>query len=281
MKMYKLLAADFSRLWKNKIYLLCLIFLPLCCLFFSRATYYTALQKAGSDPLYVEDMLFNLLPLFDFVCVFVIVWFLGTEFDENTIRNKLIVGHTRTAVFLSEFVVCLTASLLLLALTLIVSGVCGIVFFKTFLCTSAALLYLLLCCVLLTAVLTAFAVGIGMNVHSKAASLAISLGLFFLLFFLASGCGNALAEPPTTYSDITVSVENGVQLGEEIDNPAYIEGYKRTLCELLYDALPTGQSFQLSSLELERTSRFAPFSLALLALFTAVGMPLFGRRDLR
>lgn len=279
--MRKLLAADFSRLWKNKTYLLCLILLPLCCLFFGAATYQTALQKAGSDPLYVEDLLFNMLPLFDFVCVFVNVWFLGTEFDENTIRNKLIVGHTRTAIFLSEGLVCLTASLLLLAVTLTVSGICGVVFFKVFLCTPAGILFLLLCCVLFTAVLTAFAVGIGMNIHSKAASLAISLGLFFLLFFLASGCGNALAEPPTTYSNITISVENGVQLGEEIDNPAYIEGYKRTVCELLYDALPTGQSFQLSSLELERTSRFAPFSLILLALFTAIGMPLFCRRDLR
>ena len=43
------------------------------------------------------------------------------------------------------------------------------------------------------------------------------------------------------YSDVVITVENGVQFGDLIENPAYIDGMQRTVYELIADILPTGQ----------------------------------------
>lgn len=37
--------------------------------------------------------------------------FVGTEYSDGTIRNKMIIGHTRTCIYLSNLIVCSTAGL--------------------------------------------------------------------------------------------------------------------------------------------------------------------------
>ena len=48
--------------------------------------------------------------------------YLGTEFSEGTIRNKLVTGRSKTAVYLSSLLACMTASVLLAALYLALVG---------------------------------------------------------------------------------------------------------------------------------------------------------------
>ena len=53
------------------------------------------------------------------------------------------------------------------------------------------------------------------------------------------------------YSDVIITAENGVQFGDLIENPAYIDGMQRTVYELIADILPTGQVIQMNNLELK------------------------------
>ncbi len=277
--MRKLLSANFSRLWKEKTFWLAAAFMTIGSACFSWMSYHTAMKNTGAE-FYIEDMMFNMLPMMGFVFVFFISMRLGTEFDEHTIRNKLIVGYNRTQVYFAEYITCLIASLILFAGMILFSTVSGWFFFRKLQFGWQEVLFLLLCCILIAAVFSAMSVAICMNVHNKAVSLVASLIFMFAILLLASFCINALAEEPTTYSYVSITMD-GVQFGDLIDNPAYIDGVQRTLYEFIADLLPTGQTIQLNNLDYERAARWPMLSIIMLVIATFAGYFSFSRHDIR
>lgn len=277
--MRKLLSANFSRLWKEKTFWLAAAFMTIGSACFSWMSYHTAMKNTGAE-FYIEDMMFNMLPMMGFVFVFFISMRLGTEFDEHTIRNKLIVGYNRTQVYFAEYITCLIASLILFAGMILFSTVSGWFFFRKLQFGWQEVLFLLLCCILIAAVFSAMSVVICMNVHNKAVSLVASLIFMFAILLLASFCINALAEEPTTYSYVSITMD-GVQFGDLIDNPAYIDGVQRTLYEFIADLLPTGQTIQLNNLDYERAARWPMLSIIMLVIATFAGYFSFSRHDIR
>ena len=83
------------------------------------------------------------------------------------------------------------------------------------------------------------------------------------------------------YSDVVITAENGVQYGDLIENPAYIDGMQRTVYELIADILPTGQVIQMNNLEFERAARWPIFSLIMLIIATIAGYLPFRKSDIR
>ena len=278
--MRKLLTASFSRLWKEKMFWIAFVFMSIGSACFSWMSYNTAMKNTGIE-FYVEDMMFNMLPMIGFVFVFFISMRLGTEFDEHTIRNKLVVGYNRTQVYFAEYITCMTASLILLVVMLLCSTLSGWFFFRKFQSGWMEVAFLLLCCVLMTSVFSAMSVGICMNVRNKATSLVASLVFLFAILLLASFCINVLAEEPMAYSSISITVEGGVQFGDLVENPAYIDGFQRTIYELIADILPTGQTIQLNNLDYERAVRWPLLSVIMLLVSTFAGYLPFRKRDIR
>lgn len=277
--MRKLLAANFFRLRKDALFKVALLSVLLCSLLGVWMCYNGS--KMDLDTIYyVEDMLFNMLPAIGFVLAFFLSLHMGVEMDEHTIRNKLIVGHTRCEVFFAQYFSSLAAALILLLALLLPAGAAGLILFGRALLTGTNLFYLIFCCMLFTAVFSAMFTAISMNTSSRAAAMALCVLFLLGLFLLSSYCGNALFEPETTYSSVSISVDE-IQYGELIHNPAYVSGLQRTIYEWIYDALPTGQCIQIHDLNMERAGRWPLLSLALLMLFTFAGYLPFGRRDLK
>lgn len=277
--MRKLLSTDFFRLWREKMFWLATAAVTAGSALFAWMTYNTS--KGYDDIVYTaEDLLFNLLPAFGFVCAFVLSFWLGAEFDDHTIRNRLIVGHTRTGVYFSKFLTALSACIIMLFAMLAVSGVMGYLFFGKHMLGWTELAFIALCCVLMAAVFSAIFVGIGMNVNGRAAAITVSVLLMFAMALLASFCINALMEEPTSYSYVTITMD-GVEFGELQDNPAYVSGFKRTVYELIADLLPTGQAIQLHNNSYDRMLRWPLLSLIMLAVTTAAGYLPFRIRDIK
>ena len=109
----------------------------------------------------------------------------------------------------------------------------------------------------------------------------LSIVFLFAILILASFFVNALEEGPVVYSDVVITAENGVQFGDLIENPAYIDGMQRTVYELIADILPTGQVIQMNNLEFERAARWPVFSLIMLIIATVAGYIPFRKRDIR
>lgn len=275
--MRKLLAASFSRLWKEKIFWFVFLIMSIGSVCYNWIGY----NEINNPQIYVEDMIFCMLPMSGFVFALFISMRLGTEFEEHTIRNKLVVGYNRTQVYFAEYITCMVASIILLGIMLLFSMSFGLLLSLEFQSDWNELVLLLFCCAMIASVFSAMFVGISMNVGSKATSLVVSIVFLFAILLLASFCINALAEAPMVYSNVTITVEDGVQFGDLIENPAYVDGTQRTVYELVADILPTGQSIQLNNLEFERAVRWPVFSLIMLVIATVAGYVPFRKRDIR
>lgn len=275
--MRKLLAASFSRLWKEKIFWFVFLIMSIGSVCFNWIGY----NEINNPQIYVEDMIFCMLPMSGFVFALFISMRLGTEFEEHTIRNKLVVGYNRTQIYFAEYITCMVASIILLGIMLLFATVFGLLLSLEFQSGWMEIVFLLFCCVLIASVFSAMFVGISMNVGAKATSLVVSIVFLFAILLLASFCINALAEEPMAYSNITITVEDGVQFGDLIENPAYVDGTQRTVYELIADILPTGQTIQMNNLEFERAVRWPVFSLIMLVIATVAGYIPFRKRDIR
>ena len=275
--MRKLLAASFSRLWKEKIFWFVFLIMSIGSVCFNWIGY----NEINNPQIYVEDMIFCMLPMSGFVFALFISMRLGTEFEEHTIRNKLVVGYNRTQIYFAEYITCMVASIILLGIMLLFATVFGLLLSLEFQSGWMEIVFLLFCCVLIASVFSAMFVSISMNVGAKATSLVVSIVFLFAILLLASFCINALAEEPMAYSNITITVEDGVQFGDLIENPAYVDGTQRTVYELIADILPTGQAIQLNNLEFERAVRWPVFSLIMLVIATVAGYIPFRKRDIR
>ena len=275
--MRKLITASFSRLWKEKIFWFVFLIMSIGSVCYNWIGY----NEATKVQIYVEDMIFCMLPMSGFVFALFISMRLGTEFEEHTIRNKFIVGYSRTQVYFAEYITCMAASMILLGIMLLVSTSFGLLLSLEFQSSWHELVLLIFCCVLIASVFSAMFTAISMNVGSKAASLVVSIAFLFAILLVASFCINALAEEPMTYSNIVITAEDGVQFGDLIENSAYIDGTQRTVYELIADILPTGQTIQLNNLEFERAARWPVFSLIMLIIATVAGYLPFRKRDIR
>lgn len=93
--MLKLLYSGFQRLFKNKLLLICSAVVFALSLF-AGGQIVRSSQKIYVDAQYfMEDTLFVTLPYMAFYCATFVSLFLGIEYEQGTIRNKLLVGHTR------------------------------------------------------------------------------------------------------------------------------------------------------------------------------------------
>ena len=275
--MRKLLTASFSRLWKEKIFHFAILIMSIGAVCYNWFSY----NEVTNPQIYIEDMIFCMFPMSCFVFSLFISMRLGTEFEEHTIRNKLMVGYNRTRVYFAEYITCMAASMILMGIMLLFSMSFGLLLSLEFHSDWHELVFFFFCCAMITSVFSAMLVGISMNVGSKATSLIVSIIFLFALILLSSFCINALSEDAMTYSNVTISVEEGVQFGEMIENPAYVEGTRRTVYELIADILPTGQAIQINNLNFERAARWPLFSLIMLIITTVAGYLSFSKRDIR
>uniref|UniRef100_UPI0040573543 hypothetical protein n=1 Tax=Agathobacter sp. TaxID=2021311 RepID=UPI0040573543 len=254
--MRKLLSANFSRLWKSIFFWGAMVATAIGSMTFCFLDYHKSLDNLAAI-LSVESSLFNFLPIIAFACAAFINQELVTEFDSNTIRNKLIVGHTRFEVYFTNFITYVLSSVLLLCVMLVISVITGYLCFGHFALDAPQLMILLLSCALIVMIYAAICMTVGMNIDSKYISVIsnmILLGLQFLAAYLQS----TLAE-----ADM------------------HINGIGRNVAEFVFDLLPTGQAIQMIEMNFERYIRWPWLSIGVLIVVTVIGYIPFRKRDIR
>lgn len=279
--MRKLLSANFSRLWKDKIFWLCmgamLIYSVVYMLNGSRqATIDLAEYNYSIDKYY-----FHFALVIGAFCALFSSMFLGTEYSDGTIRNKIVIGHTRINIYIADLITSFTATLLIM-LVWLMGALVAIPALGVWEMGIPNLLAYLFIAVMFEAALSAIFTFICMQSTNKAMTVMISILLFLGLLVFASMTDNALNEPEMT-SGVQITA-NGMEMSEPAPNPNYVSGVTRTIYEWIVDFLPTGQGLQMWQLKIGNAARMVRMlvsSVAITVLTTLGGIFLFKRKDLK
>ncbi len=277
--MRKLITANFFRFRKDR-FSWCvvgiIVILSLVNIFGSARSYENMAAMGYTTSL--DDYYFNQAPLIGAFLALLISMFLGTEFSEGTIRNKLCIGHKRDEIFLSNFISCALATIVLTAVWLLTSALLfgmigplemevskfiGCIFVAIGFAVSFAALYTV----------------IGSLSSNKAMTIIYTFAVFIIFAITASALYDRLCEPEMNEGMMVV----GTQLVEmePTPNPLYLSGVIRTVYEVALELLPTGQALLLSDVAIEYPVR----AIALSAVFTfvtlLVGSMMFRRKDIK
>lgn len=276
--MNNLLSAHFARLWRSKTFWLCAAFMVGYAVLCQIQNYFDFAAYGVASSL--ENALYGYIVFYGIIQSIFTSLFIGTEYSDGTLRNKLVVGHSRLAVYVSLWILSASAGLILCLLSLFFGILVGLPLLNGFQSSAQDILCLLLGHLGLIIAYSSIFTLIALLCQNKAASAVISLLLAFILLFVGVYISAKLSEPPV-YSNVYMT-ETGVT-EEEVPNPNYLEGTTREVYEFLYDCIPGGQTLQLTSSS-QLPSPFWPlplYSLFIGGICTGLGIWIFYRKDIR
>ena len=287
--MSNLLRANFVRLKKSKVFWLAaaamLILSAMGCI----DNGLQALANPNPDPP-LEYLCFDMGPFIDiFIAVFVSL-FLGTEYSDGTIRNKVVIGQKRAAIYLANLITCGSASTVM-CLAWHIGSLAGLPILGVWSFGIVTwLMYVLLSILFTLAICSVFCL-ISHLLTNKAIVAVFAMILALALILAGSSLYNNLLAPEETRDFITAfdSDTGNMQIipSESRPNPEYIAEPLRTVCKIALNSLPTGQAILLASItDSEQEMLTMPLlqpcaSVVIILLATAVGMAAFKRKDIK
>lgn len=271
--MCKLLRAHFYRLRRSRALWLCMAAA------FALSALFQLRIGADNESMNTLDVIFlQVFPFLPILHAAFISLFLGVEYQDGTLRNKLIAGHSRGTVYAAYLLVSIAGCFAIL-LAWMASAVIGVVKFDWFAAPAEALLLNAVTILLLTAALAALLTLLCLLIPNRAVSAVAAILLMFGLIVVGSVFYNALCEPEM--ASAAVMTANGFEVGEPGPNPNYVSGALRTVYQFIVDALPTGQAILLANQELAHPAVSLCASVGIVLLSGAVGMAIFKRKDLK
>ena len=257
--MRKLLAADSFRIFRSKWFWLCLGGMLVL------AGAFVAMQYTAMDyTVPLSRVIFLPMSFYGMAVAALVTLFVGEDFSDGFIRNKIIAGCSRPAIFASNLIVsCLACLIIYLVITLLTAAV-GCLLFEIDVSVSRFLQYLVLgmgmclgySCIYCT---------ITMVCGNKTTSTVLCMGLAFFLLVACLHTNQVMIQ--TEYKD-------GVL------NPAYVDGFAKAVYSVLHDLNPSGQAAQLSAMEVFKPIRCVLCDL-LWVLIAGAGCAIFNRKNIQ
>ena len=274
--MIKLLRAGGSRLIKNKLFLILTAFsmgLALLMIYIR----YRDLRNYG-DLIETEQLMLNYATIIGIVIAIFTSLFLGTEYSDGVIRNKIIVGHKRMHIYLSNFIIIMMTSLFSYVILIAVVSCIGIPLFGAITIPISKLLTSLGCIFAVVVAYASIFTLIAMVIQNKAITAIVSIMLAFGLVMAAMVCLSRIQAPEYIPS---ATIVNGETIIKEVKNPKYPSESEKEMYQILLDLNPAGQMFQLAGRAAPNQKAMPIYSFGLFIVFTAAGIVLFQKKDLK
>lgn len=219
-----------------------------------------------------------------YIGVFIAIFasqFIGTEYTDGTMRNKLFVGHSRHNVYLANLLVTGAAGFIFLLTHMAVAVLLGVPFTGTAAITAVSLSAWRLCSLALIAVVYAALFTLFAMLDSNKARVSVVTLLLSLAMILCGICVTGkLAEPELT-SRMVMQEDGSFQRENGIPNPAYLDGTMRSIFAWMDVSLPSSQALRIANQKMDFDGRLPFCSAGITVLLTFCGVKLFQKKDIR
>ena len=280
--MIKLLYAQFSRLIKNKFFwlgLLVMIGVPLYAVGVRYYDYVIASENVWetADGLWFVGGIYMAVILSVFVSLFI-----GTEFADGTIRNKLIVGHTRNTIYVSNLIICTVVALFYHLMYIVVLFGAGSLLLKSWetpLHTLAILTALSLAAVI---ALSALFTMLAMLIPSRSTGVVVAMFVAMAMLIVAMALLARLNAREYLDNVFALNEVGEIVKSDPIPNPRFLTGFKREVYQYLLNLIPIGQMLQFGNLNYASQMCFLPlYAVSVAVVCTIAGLVIFKRKDIR
>lgn len=274
--MIRLLNAGFERLRKNRVFWAFIVFSIGLALFMIYTQYSD--MKVYGDIIEVEQLMLNYSTIVGIVIAIFTSLFLGVEYSDGAIRNKISIGHKRANIYLSNLVIVSITSLLAYMVFMIVVAIVGIPLFGGFTMQISSFFKLIGCIVMTILAYSSIFTFIAMLISNKTITAIVSIMLAFGMMCVVLTCFNLL-DAPEFIQDSTLV--DGEMKFEKKPNPKYPSEEKKNVCQTLVDIIPAGQMFQLAGRADPNLKVLPLYSLGEFIVFTGAGILLFKKKELK
>lgn len=275
--MRNLLHANFSRLWRDKVFwgelLISFVMGAWVIVLMYRDRVQYGWLKTFDEQLFAFALLVGC-----FSSVFCSLFF-GTEYSDGTIRNKLIVGHTRSAIYYSGLLTSVAEALLTAFAYLLPYCILGAFLLDAPGATPQQIMLHLCISVLLMAAFASVWFMLSTLIDKRSTAAVFCILAFFGLLLIA-GVIKTRLDAPEFISEYSFTI-NGIEQIEPVPNPQYLSPTARAIHQFFFDLLPSGQMIQITLFPVPYPLRMMLCSAAITAATTGFGLFAFGKKDLK
>lgn len=287
--MYKLLNAGFSRLMKNKIFWGIVIITIIIALGL-------VLNRISSSVFFeneIEPVLTNYILFIGFFIAIFTSLFVGTEYSDGAIRNKIVVGHTRKNIYLSNLIISIAVGLFIEFVYLILVMIIGIPTLGGLQIPIDKFLFILLDMILIVVAYSSIFNFITLLCSDITIATVACILVFICMFVVSEFVVSPIANDKKYYSDYVTNENGEIIETQKHLNPNYVGDFAKQVYKNILYIIPFGQASQIqstmSNLSYENDRYMTDtdiklaglYSLGLIIVINGIGIYFFKRKDLK
>lgn len=267
--MLNLLSANRIRLTKSKLFWIGLCTTVGYSIFLLVMNYWEKVSFIGHSIVQINWYLLSPFPIVSVFCPLFCCTFIGTEYSDGTMRNRLIVGHSRVSIYLANFITVCLVNIGIVLISSAFTVLLGVRMFGWHLGNPVLFLLHYFGGILMLGALGGFFTMLSMLIHDKALSLTVSVVTFLACYILESMIQRLIF---------------GYYNGEAIsDMFSFLSGDRLSIpvLEWIYDVLPIGQCMQLARNIVLHPVRLPVCSTLFMGATVLLGVFLYRKQDLK
>ena len=227
------------------------------------ANYIELVKNIGNSIVAINWYLLSSFTTVGYFCPVFCSIFIGADYSENTIRNKLIAGHLRSHIYLAHFITASAVNISLVLITTAVTACLGTLLFGWHMIMPVQFLLQYLSGLLAMAALAGLFTLPAMLISNQTISTVCNIMLFFVLY----------------------SAETSIQriIFARLDGKASMVTrgiLSQPVLEFVYDFIPLGQVIQVMG-KILHPVRAPVFSLVFAVVSVLLGTALFSKKDIK
>lgn len=277
--MTNLLKANFYKMKKNKFIWIASILSVIVATYYIRDNY--NVYHDFLSIVNINSLIFNYLPVYIIVSSILISTLLGFDYSNGSIKNKIIVGHSRLKIYISNLISTYLIILTIYLIYVLIICLSGIFLFKNLTFNFKFLINIIILFLIILSY-ASISVFIAMTINNDIVSPVLNVLNSFILIIISFILLSVLSESKYLHSDDGTYINDaGIEV-IDTENPMYINGNKRTIYEIIVNILPTGEAFQKSRDRDINTNSYQMlgYSISFIIITNTLGIYLFYNKEL-